>query len=110
MRVLLISANRLAEPYPVYPLGLDYVAGALSDDHEVARLDMNGLSDDGALPTAIRRFAPEIIGISLRNIDNTDTTAPHGFIAEYRRLVKAVRAHCQAPRGNTRVKQAARIR
>ena len=26
MKVLLIATNTLKEPYPVYPLGLDYVA------------------------------------------------------------------------------------
>ena len=31
MKVLLISANTLKEPYPVYPLGLDYVAGAIAE-------------------------------------------------------------------------------
>jgi len=41
MRVLLISANRLQEPYPVYPMGLDYVAGALAGDHEVSAIDLN---------------------------------------------------------------------
>jgi hypothetical protein len=30
MKVLLVATNTLMEPYPVYPLGLDYVAGAIS--------------------------------------------------------------------------------
>ena len=30
MKVLLVSANTLKEPYPVYPLGLDYVSGAIA--------------------------------------------------------------------------------
>jgi radical SAM superfamily enzyme YgiQ (UPF0313 family) len=96
MRVLLISANTLTAPYPVYPLGLDYVAAALDPAHNVRIVDMNCIQTE-ALQVVIDEFQPEIVGISLRNIDNTDTTAPHGFIAEYRRLVKAVRAHCQAP-------------
>ena len=39
MRVLLISANTLTSPYPVYPIGLDYVAAALTPAHEVRILD-----------------------------------------------------------------------
>ena len=40
-KVLLISANMMKQPYAVYPLGLDYVAGALQPDYEVRILDMN---------------------------------------------------------------------
>jgi radical SAM superfamily enzyme YgiQ (UPF0313 family) len=95
MRVLLISANTLTIPYPVYPLGLDCVAAALYPVHNVRIVDMNCVETE-ALGAIIDEFRPEVVGISLRNIDNTDTTAPHGFMAEYRRLVKAVRTHCQA--------------
>jgi radical SAM superfamily enzyme YgiQ (UPF0313 family) len=96
MRVLLISANTLTVPYPVYPIGLDYVAGALAPAHEVRILDMNcaGIVD---LESVIDEFQPEVVGISLRNIDNTDTTDPQEFMAGYRRLTKTVRTHCRAP-------------
>ena len=40
MKVLLISANRLNTPYPVYPIGLDYVRGALPAHHEVRLVDL----------------------------------------------------------------------
>ncbi len=40
-KVLLISANMMKKPYPVYPLGLDYVAGALNSRYETKILDMN---------------------------------------------------------------------
>jgi len=46
VRVLLISPNRLRFPYPVYPVGLDYVAGALAARHEVRILDLCPLADD----------------------------------------------------------------
>ena len=29
MKLLLLSANTTQSPYPVYPLGLDYIAGTL---------------------------------------------------------------------------------
>ncbi|MEJ2640118.1 MAG: lipid biosynthesis B12-binding/radical SAM protein [Desulfosarcinaceae bacterium] len=96
MRVLLISANTLTVPYPVYPIGLDYVAGALTSAHEVRILDMNcaGFED---LKSVIDEFLPELVGISLRNIDNTDTTDPQEFMEGYRRLAETVRTHCRAP-------------
>ena len=40
MRVLLISPNTLVAPYPVYPLGLDYVAGSVAAHHEVKIVDL----------------------------------------------------------------------
>ena len=46
MRVLLISPNTLTVPYPVYPLGLDYVAGSIGPEHELARFDLNCASLD----------------------------------------------------------------
>ena len=97
MKVLLISANTLREPYPVYPLGLDYVAGAIADAHEVRCLDLNSLVDGDGLPRAVRAFGPDIIAISLRNIDNTDALHPQGFMAHYRQLTQAVRRCSAAP-------------
>jgi radical SAM superfamily enzyme YgiQ (UPF0313 family) len=96
MRVLLISANRLTEPYPVYPLGLDYVAGAIADDHEVEIADLNNFQDNESLGEMIQRFSPDVIGISLRNIDNTDTTDPRGFIEIYRGLIDAIKSRSDA--------------
>ena len=96
MNVLLISANTLTAPYPVYPLGLDYVAAALTPKHRVKIADMN-LIDMGALARQIDDFNPGAVGISLRNIDNTDTTDPRGFIPVYRDLVRMVRSHTNAP-------------
>ncbi len=96
MKVLLVSANTLTEPYPVYPLGLDYVAGAIAADHQVQIADMNSLGDYDSLAEIIEQFSPDIIGISLRNIDNTDTTDPRGFIGHYREIVEFIRNHSDA--------------
>jgi radical SAM superfamily enzyme YgiQ (UPF0313 family) len=97
MRVLLISANPLTAPYPVYPLGLDYVAKAVSGRHQVKILDINAVGDFEEIQRTIDEFAPEVVGFSLRNIDNTDTTDPRGFIGIYRDLVDAVRDRTSAP-------------
>jgi radical SAM superfamily enzyme YgiQ (UPF0313 family) len=98
MKVLLISANILREPYPVYPLGLDYIAGAITGAHQVHCLDLNSLVDeDDGLPRAVGAFEPDIIAISLRNIDNTDALHPQGFMAHYQQLVQTVRRCSAAP-------------
>jgi radical SAM superfamily enzyme YgiQ (UPF0313 family) len=97
MNVLLISANTVLEPYPVYPLGLDYVAAAASVDHRVRSLDLNCPEDREGLPGAVRSFVPDVVGISLRNIDNTDVRHPEGFTAGYRELIRTLRRMTDAP-------------
>jgi hypothetical protein len=49
MRVLLVSANTHTQPYPVYPLGLDYVAGAIAERHPVCIVEMHVHGHSGPL-------------------------------------------------------------
>ncbi|MCD4715593.1 MAG: cobalamin-dependent protein [Desulfobacterales bacterium] len=97
MKVLLISPNTLTMPYPVYPLGLDYVAGAIAEDHQVKIVDLNSLGDHKTLGKVIDNYSPDIIGISLRNIDNTDTINPEGFMGDYRQCIKDIRDSSDVP-------------
>jgi len=97
MKILLISANTLKVPYPVYPIGLDHVAASIHGRHRVRIEDLNVLEDIGGLADSIREFEPDLIGISLRNIDNTDTTDPVGFIGGYRTVMETVRQVSTAP-------------
>ena len=97
MRILLISANTLKAPYPVYPIGLDHVAASIHGRHQVNIEDLNVLDGLSRLADRIRELDPNLIGISLRNIDNTDTTDPVGFIGGYRTVVATVRQASNAP-------------
>jgi radical SAM superfamily enzyme YgiQ (UPF0313 family) len=97
MRVLLVSGNTHTQPYPVYPLGLDYVAGAIPERHPICVVDMNAQEDGGALAQAIEGFAPDVIGLSIRNVDTTDATHPDGFFKKYKGLVDAIRAQSPVP-------------
>ena len=71
MRVLLISANTEQINMPVLPLGLAYVAAAIDGQgHTVKMLNLMTQTDtQKALYGTIADFNPEIIGISVRNID-----------------------------------------
>ena len=97
MKVLLISANTLTTPYPVYPLGLDYVADAIAADHDIKIVDVNSLGEHGSLGKEIGDYSPDIIGLSLRNIDNADSVNEKGFICEYQQYVKTIRENSNAP-------------
>lgn len=95
VRVLLLSPNTLTAPYPVYPLGLDYVAGALAPAHRVRIADLQ-VVDRTALAALLATFNPEVIGIACRNIDTTDATDPLFFLHGYREVVRWLRERSPA--------------
>lgn len=72
MNILLINANRFKQPWPVIPFGLSCVAAALEEkEHAIKILDLcfsKNCSRD--LKVCIESFHPEMIGVSIRNIDN----------------------------------------
>ena len=97
MKVLLISANKVRAPFPVYPLALDYLAGALTPMHTVRFLDLMHAQAEEAIPHAIAEFAPDCVGISIRNIDNSEATHSRSFIEGYRDIVRVLRRATSAP-------------
>ena len=57
----------------VFPLGLAYLATAVIKQHEVQVFDANLYNEPyPILENRIRRFKPDVVGISIRNIDNMD--------------------------------------
>jgi radical SAM superfamily enzyme YgiQ (UPF0313 family) len=73
MRVLLISGSREIVHVMVPPIGEAYLASYLiKQDHEVKFLDL-ALSNDykKEVSEAIESFYPQVIGISIRNVDST---------------------------------------
>lgn len=74
-KVLMISTNTFAYPYPVYPLGMAVVSEGLSSrGYSVYQFDYSVYENsDEELKKAIRDFSPEFIGLSIRNIDEVDS-------------------------------------
>jgi len=97
MKVLLISANTTHAPHPVYPLGLDYVRGALTPRHAVRILDVNVAGELAQLEPILRADPPDVVGISIRNIDNVDTFESKSYLPGYERIARLVRSCTQAP-------------
>ncbi|MFV0436054.1 MAG: lipid biosynthesis B12-binding/radical SAM protein [Desulfopila sp.] len=95
MNVLLISPNTLRVPYPVYPLGLDYVADSIGPGHQVRIVDLLAQAMD-ELAATIADFKPDLIGISIRNIDNTDAVDSRYFLEDHRQLVTWLRQRTSA--------------
>lgn len=97
-KFLLISANQLKVPYPVYPLGLSYIYSYLSSrlplfDFKLS--DMN-ISTTEEVLEYITDNNPDYIGISLRNIDNQDYLHTQYYINSYKSLVDKIRKNSKA--------------
>lgn len=99
MRVLLVSANQERSPDPVAPLGLAYVATATAAaGHEVSTLDLCFEADTPAAVTrAVEATRPDVIGLSLRNVDNCAWPDTVDYLPHYRRVVDACRRTSAAP-------------
>ena len=91
MKVLLISANRERSPYPVFPLGLAYLAGPLATaGHSLELLDLCFEPDAVAAVTgAMERFAPAAVILSIRNIDNVTYPGSRSYLEGVRGVVTA---------------------
>ncbi|MGD2001027.1 MAG: cobalamin-dependent protein, partial [Desulfobacterales bacterium] len=72
MNILLVNSNRLKHPWPVIPFGLCSVAAALeATGHDVSFLDLCFSKDpDREIRLALSKYTPELVGVSIRNIDN----------------------------------------
>ena len=72
MRILFVSTNRLRVVMPPMPLGLASVIAQIDDSrHELQVLDlMFEEQPEVALKTHLSTFEPDLIAISIRNIDN----------------------------------------
>jgi radical SAM superfamily enzyme YgiQ (UPF0313 family) len=94
MKLLLVSANRERDPYPVFPIGLACLAGPLaSAGHELAVLDLCFEADPSqAISLALAEHQPAAVVISLRNLDNVTWPGTRSYLAGVRDIV----ALCQA--------------
>lgn len=99
MNVLIISTNRNQLPMPVIPLGACIVAeSAQKAGHDVRLLDlMFDQNPATAIRQELKKFTPDIIGLSIRNIDNNDMQSPSFFIRELVPLIDIIRRTTPAP-------------
>jgi radical SAM superfamily enzyme YgiQ (UPF0313 family) len=98
MKILLISPNVESLPDPVFPIGLAYISGALKGSGDHCRvLDLCFAEDyASALVSEIKRFQPDVAGLSLRNLDNVSYPNYASYLSFYRQVVRTVRKHSKA--------------
>lgn len=94
MRVLLIYSNRSRIIEPVPPIGLSYVATATREaGHDVRFLDMM-VSDDPEqeLDVLLEQFDPQVVGISVRNIDTVIPQHLSCHLGDVEELISRIRS------------------
>ncbi|SUZ95411.1 uncharacterized protein METZ01_LOCUS48265, partial [marine metagenome] len=103
MKVLLIATNRhgrymsnfQAQPLP---LGLAYIAGYLDpEQHSTKMLDLM-FADDylGDVESAVKEFQPDLVGLSIRNLDNGSNLNPQSVLPITKEVTDLVRSISQA--------------
>ena len=99
MRVLLISANTETISMPTLPLGFACVAAATQNaGHEVALLNLMFEGDSKVgIRSSIEDFLPEVIGISVRNIDDQNMLKPRFLLAPVKEVVERCRSFSEGP-------------
>lgn len=98
MNVLLISANTEQINMPVLPLGLAFVARAAEDaGHEVSQINLMAEPEAlSALAARIQLVQPDIIGISVRNIDDQVSLHPRFLLEPVKDVVATCKKHSEA--------------
>ncbi|MGD0657812.1 MAG: radical SAM protein [Syntrophorhabdales bacterium] len=99
MRVLFISTNRSKIGMRTVPLGLACVAAtARQAGHEVRVLDLLDVADvSEGISGLIRNWRPEVVGVSLRNIDDQSMASSRSFVDECNDVIEQVKRVSDAP-------------
>ena len=100
-KIALISANVYKVPYPVYPLGISYLASYLSmtlpDTFEIKLYDFN-LEETSPFVDFIRDNDFFLVGLSIRNFDDSSNRYEENiFITKYKEIMRVVRARTDQP-------------
>jgi len=98
MRIAFVSANREHLPDPVVPLGILYMMGSVGDRHEITLIDLCFEERPlDYLAAQIDRFAPDLVAVSMRNIQNADYTDTGTTLEHYDEVVHTIRGHTSVP-------------
>ncbi len=98
MRVLVISGSMATLPDPVYPLGPAIVATAVRNaGHEVSWFDALRHDDPSmALRALIQNWEPEVVLLSIRNIDNAAFPGVNKHFEEHLEIARTCKAATNA--------------
>jgi len=85
-------------PYPVYPLGIAHLLGALqAAGHTATHFDLLAHGGVDGLRERLAADSFDLVGLSLRNLDAVDSTVPDTFVADLQETMEVVRHRSSAP-------------
>lgn len=98
MNVLILSINREKFPDPVFPLGSSYIADSLiKAGYSVEIFDCCFRDDPvDSLTTYLKEKPFDIIGISIRNVDNNSFPIATNYLSYYKEVVQTIRNNTSA--------------
>jgi len=93
VKVLLVNPHPGRREPVVYPLGLAYAAAAVRDMAEVRCLDLQlEAAPLERLGDEVRAFDPDVVGVSVRNVDASASYDLYDYMPGIARTVAAIRA------------------
>ena len=95
-RILLISSNRCDQPYPVFPLGLAHLDTAVRRAGHTTRLFDCQVTGE-SVEKILAEFRPDVVGISLRNVDDVQLQSRRTYFGEAVELCQTLRRICGCP-------------
>jgi len=96
-KILLINTNRMRPR--IAPIGLDYLASALERANADVRffdLALEGRGWTERLKSLLRDFSPDLIGITVRNIDDCYFLSGRFLVSPLRWLIRHIRKYSDA--------------
>lgn len=92
------KVERYATPL-VFPTGLAHIASMIKDDHEVNCWDPNVEENPmDAFPQLLEKLTPDVVGLSLRNVDSALSSINRWYYPTFVSMVKTIKEklpHCK---------------
>ncbi|GAB4331371.1 MAG: B12-binding domain-containing radical SAM protein [Candidatus Abyssubacteria bacterium] len=98
MKLLFVSTNRLRRVMPAMPLGLASIIAQIDDTrHDIRVLDFMFLEEpEDELKNTLSDFGPDIIAVSIRNIDNQSYLHTEYLLPKEKRYISLCRENSDA--------------
>lgn len=99
MKVLITAVNREKFPDPVFPLGASYIAHAVESAGKYNVQVFDACFEENpqeAFKEKIKAFMPDVVGFSIRNVDNNAFPIAENYLPYYQSMMKVIRENCSA--------------
>ncbi len=97
--IVLVSANRHKEPYPVYPLATAYLKSYIEEhlpSFHIDIVDMN-MTTNQELGIYLKDTKSEYVCVSIRNVDGANSLDRRSFFSDYKAIIQEIKLNSDAP-------------